>query len=344
MIRSLQGLDLSSLRMVANGAEPVSVPTLRRFIERFGRYGFRPGAMAPVYGLAENSVGLAFPPAGRAPLIDRVDREALSSRGIAEPAKADDPHPLEIASCGLPAAGQRNPHRGRAGLRAWRTARGPAGVPRALGNLRLFPQRDQDARAFPRRLARQRRPRLHGRRRGLHNRPDQGHHHPRRPAHLSSGDRGSHRRNPRYPQGMRRGVRNGGPRIRHRTGGRFGRDARDRSCGPRGTSGARARGCGQHRRYASRRDRACPAAHGAEDVERQDPPERRQGALRNRAHRDAATGAMVADPAPLACRRRRQLCQADGCRSRDALRSLVVDRDAAGPCNGVVCRDAAAPA
>jgi acyl-CoA synthetase (AMP-forming)/AMP-acid ligase II len=102
---NLQGLDLSSLRMIANGAEPVSVPTLRRFIERFGRYGFRPGAMAPVYGLAENSVGLAFPPAGRTPVIDRVDREALSNRGIAEPAKEGDPHPLEIASCGFPLPG-----------------------------------------------------------------------------------------------------------------------------------------------------------------------------------------------------------------------------------------------
>jgi acyl-CoA synthetase (AMP-forming)/AMP-acid ligase II len=44
----LAGLDLSSLRFVANGAEPVSILTLRRFTERFGRYGFRPGAMAPV--------------------------------------------------------------------------------------------------------------------------------------------------------------------------------------------------------------------------------------------------------------------------------------------------------
>jgi acyl-CoA synthetase (AMP-forming)/AMP-acid ligase II/acyl carrier protein len=77
----LAGLDLSSLRMVANGAEPVSVHTVRRFTDRFGRYGFRKEAMAPVYGLAENAVGLAFPPPGRAPIIDRVDREALSRRG-----------------------------------------------------------------------------------------------------------------------------------------------------------------------------------------------------------------------------------------------------------------------
>ncbi len=102
---NLQGLDLSSLRTVANGAEPVSVPTLRRFIEKFGRYGFRPGAMAPVYGLAESAVGLAFPPPGRIPIIDRVDRDALSQRGIAEPARAGDPRPFEIVACGQPLSG-----------------------------------------------------------------------------------------------------------------------------------------------------------------------------------------------------------------------------------------------
>jgi 1-acyl-sn-glycerol-3-phosphate acyltransferase len=101
----LEGLDLSSLRMVANGAEPVSVQTLRRFIDRFARYGFPARAMAPVYGLAESSVGLAFPPLGRPPVIDRVDREQLSMHGQAEPASPDDPKALEIVACGHPLPG-----------------------------------------------------------------------------------------------------------------------------------------------------------------------------------------------------------------------------------------------
>ena len=101
----LQGLDLRSLRFVANGAEPVSVHTLRRFIERFAPYGFRPGAMAPAYGLAEDAAGLALPPPGRQPLIDRVDRESLSRRGVAAPARPDDPHPLEMVACGQPLPG-----------------------------------------------------------------------------------------------------------------------------------------------------------------------------------------------------------------------------------------------
>ncbi len=98
----LAGLDLSTLRLLANGAEPVSVNTLRRFTEQFGRHGFRPRAMAPVYGLAENGVALTMPPPDRAPLIERVSREALSRRGKAELARSDDHNAIEIVSCGQP--------------------------------------------------------------------------------------------------------------------------------------------------------------------------------------------------------------------------------------------------
>ena len=101
----LAGLDLSSLRMVANGAEPVSPATVRRFSERFQRFGFQASAMAPVYGLAESAVGLCFPPLGRAPLIDRVDRDALTRTGTAAPAAADDARALEIVACGQPLPG-----------------------------------------------------------------------------------------------------------------------------------------------------------------------------------------------------------------------------------------------
>ncbi|MGD8620242.1 MAG: AMP-binding protein, partial [Gammaproteobacteria bacterium] len=73
--RELGGLDLSSLRLAFNGAEPVSPNTVRNFSARFAPYGFRPEAMTPVYGLAEAAVGVAFPPPGRGPLIDQIRRE-----------------------------------------------------------------------------------------------------------------------------------------------------------------------------------------------------------------------------------------------------------------------------
>jgi 1-acyl-sn-glycerol-3-phosphate acyltransferase len=101
----LEGLDLSSLRFLGNGAEAVGADTLKRFIDRFRKYGFKPEALAPVYGLAECSVGLTFPPLGRAPLIDRIDREALARTAEAVPAKADDPNAIEVVACGRPLPG-----------------------------------------------------------------------------------------------------------------------------------------------------------------------------------------------------------------------------------------------
>ncbi|MDS4022353.1 MAG: AMP-binding protein [Candidatus Competibacter sp.] len=103
----IEELDLSSWRMTINGAEPVSPATVERFIARFGRYGFRPEAMAPVYGLAECSVGLALQPPNRAPVFDRVRRAAFVAGGLAEPADARDATALVFPSCGLPIPGHQ---------------------------------------------------------------------------------------------------------------------------------------------------------------------------------------------------------------------------------------------
>jgi 1-acyl-sn-glycerol-3-phosphate acyltransferase len=101
---AIEGLDLSSLRLVANGSEPVSAATLRRFLDRFGPFGFRAEVMAPAYGLAENAVGLTLPPRGQPPVIERILRHTLSATGIAEPAP-DKVGAIEVVSCGPPLPG-----------------------------------------------------------------------------------------------------------------------------------------------------------------------------------------------------------------------------------------------
>ena len=105
--QDIEGLNLSSLRVVTNGAEPVSPSTIARFTERFARYGFRPEALGPVYGLAESSVGLAFPPLGRAPIVDRIRRDDLASMGLALPVKSRDRSALEFVACGQPLPGHQ---------------------------------------------------------------------------------------------------------------------------------------------------------------------------------------------------------------------------------------------
>jgi 1-acyl-sn-glycerol-3-phosphate acyltransferase len=97
---ALTGLDLSCWRCATNGSEPVSEGTLDRFAERFARYGFRREALMPVYGLAESSVALCFPPVGRGPVIDHVARVPFVREGRAEPARAGDRTAIGFASVG----------------------------------------------------------------------------------------------------------------------------------------------------------------------------------------------------------------------------------------------------
>ena len=103
----ISGLDLGSLRMIANGSEAVGPETVRRFAARFAAYGFRPDAMGPVYGLAENAVGLAFPPLGRPPIIDRIDRSELARHARATTATTDAADALEFVACGRPLPGHQ---------------------------------------------------------------------------------------------------------------------------------------------------------------------------------------------------------------------------------------------
>jgi 1-acyl-sn-glycerol-3-phosphate acyltransferase len=98
--QDLEGLDLASWRLAFNGAEAVDPGTVARFTERFAEYGFRRNAMAPVYGLAECGLGLAFPPLGREPLVDRVDARELALAGRASPAATHDANALRFVACG----------------------------------------------------------------------------------------------------------------------------------------------------------------------------------------------------------------------------------------------------
>jgi 1-acyl-sn-glycerol-3-phosphate acyltransferase len=103
----ITGLNLSSWRMALNGAEPVIADTLRRFQKRFQPYGFNPKALAPVYGLAESTVGLVFPEPGSGVRIDRVIRETFVGSGKAECALDREEAVQEFVCCGRPLPGHQ---------------------------------------------------------------------------------------------------------------------------------------------------------------------------------------------------------------------------------------------
>ncbi len=55
------GLDLSSVRLLFNGAEPISVALCREFMQTLQPFALDSHAMFPVYGLAEASLAVTFP-------------------------------------------------------------------------------------------------------------------------------------------------------------------------------------------------------------------------------------------------------------------------------------------
>jgi fatty-acyl-CoA synthase len=102
----LEGLDLSNWRLAFNGAESVQAQTIEKFVKRFSRYGFRREAMYPVYGLAENVLAACFPPCGRAPRVDWVDRRILEAERLAEPAGEGASTSRALVSVGRSLPGQ----------------------------------------------------------------------------------------------------------------------------------------------------------------------------------------------------------------------------------------------
>jgi len=70
-------LDLSRWRAALSGSEPVDPTVLRAFATHFAPAGFRAEVLMPVYGLAEATLAVAFPPLGRGLTTRHVDRQAL---------------------------------------------------------------------------------------------------------------------------------------------------------------------------------------------------------------------------------------------------------------------------
>ena len=72
-----EGWDLSCIRLIFNGAEPISAQICSEFIERMSTYGLEKTAMYTVYGMAEASLSITFPRVGEVFQTISVDRENL---------------------------------------------------------------------------------------------------------------------------------------------------------------------------------------------------------------------------------------------------------------------------
>jgi acyl-CoA synthetase (AMP-forming)/AMP-acid ligase II/acyl carrier protein len=100
--RPVEGLDLSAVRLIFNGAEPISVELCDEFLTRLAPAGLSRNSMYPVYGLAEASLAVSFPPVGAPLKTITLNRHRLNPGDPVEPVAAEDPNALKLVSEGKP--------------------------------------------------------------------------------------------------------------------------------------------------------------------------------------------------------------------------------------------------
>ncbi len=77
--RTPENLDLSAVRLIFNGAEPISVELCEEFLGRLAPSGLKRTAMYPVYGLAEASLAVSFPAVGAPLRTLALDRHRMNA-------------------------------------------------------------------------------------------------------------------------------------------------------------------------------------------------------------------------------------------------------------------------
>lgn len=92
-------LDLSNVKGILNGSEPVSPSSLRKFFKAFEPYGLKPEAVKPSYGLAEATLFVSTTPMDESPTVIHVDRDELNKQHFVEVA-ADSPKAVAQVSAG----------------------------------------------------------------------------------------------------------------------------------------------------------------------------------------------------------------------------------------------------
>lgn len=98
--RPVEGLDLSCVRLIFNGAEPISAALCNEFLERLAPAGLKRESMFPVYGLAEASLALTFPAPGAPYRAISLDRHHLGVAEAPQPVAAGSRDAVELVSVG----------------------------------------------------------------------------------------------------------------------------------------------------------------------------------------------------------------------------------------------------
>ena len=93
-------LDLSGIRLIFNGAEPISASLCREFNARLAPAKLRGNAIYPAYGLAEGSVGVSLPMPGESIQTISIDRHAMNPGAPVKFLPANGKNAVELVSEG----------------------------------------------------------------------------------------------------------------------------------------------------------------------------------------------------------------------------------------------------
>ncbi len=83
--RDMEGVDLSSWRVITNCSEPVRWESHHAFYEKFKNYGLREKALQTSYAMAENVFGVTQSDPLRLPVVEEIDQESLMVERVARP-------------------------------------------------------------------------------------------------------------------------------------------------------------------------------------------------------------------------------------------------------------------
>jgi acyl-CoA synthetase (AMP-forming)/AMP-acid ligase II len=92
--------DLSHVRILFNGAEPISVATMRAFLDGLKQFDLHAEAMFPAYGLAEATLAITFPEPASEAEVRGFNRNDLIGRGVAIETAAGDENAMELVNLG----------------------------------------------------------------------------------------------------------------------------------------------------------------------------------------------------------------------------------------------------
>lgn len=98
--KGLDSLDLGNVRLILNGAEPISYDLCEQFLAALAPFGLKRTAMCPVYGLAEATVAVTFPEAGREYGRIVVHRHSLRIGAPYESAQPEDDDAVSFVKVG----------------------------------------------------------------------------------------------------------------------------------------------------------------------------------------------------------------------------------------------------